>query len=243
MIGRHGKLKRLLLLLSMLQGGQRGSARTLAAALNVSVRTVFRDIADLRAADVLLGFDSENHEYYIFDSSSTPFSLTWKEIAALLTVVAIAPISKSVLSDASAAVTKITNLLCESDRGLARRFSATCIRDVVDEPSLQHVSSTLELLQTSAFEQRAMRLRLNSVNSSTLFHPHAIVSSNGKWVTVGRSSFHRRNVVIPIEDIDKIERTDLRFEFALGIDLTSLLRHYRNSRGPDRDRQLGQEVA
>lgn len=225
------KLKRQLLLLSMLQGGQRGSARTLAEALKVSVRTVFRDVAALKAAEVLLGFDEVRREYYVFDALSIPFRLTWKEVGALLSLVAIAPIRNSLLSDASAAVSKITNCLCDSDRSLARRFSATCVRHLSAESSSQDVSSALESIQACAFEQRAVRLRLRSVNSSTLFDPRAIVLSNGNWVTVGRSSLHRKNVVIPIADISKIEPTDLRFELACRLDIEALLRSYEPSSG------------
>lgn len=205
------RLQRLFRLLSLIRCDSRGVAHCFSEMLGVSKRTVFRDIATLRACGIFIGYDTETLEYFTVESEKCHFRLNAEEVGSLLSLISTSAVGDPVLRRAVDVVHKIAATLSDSEQRIARLYQASCVVSGDCEQLSSEEARLLVAVQNSAIRKRAVRLVIRSQDRRTLFKPFAVARWNGKWYAVGRSSIHRRTVVLRISDMHSLEFTEDAF--------------------------------
>jgi proteasome accessory factor B len=195
---QHARLQRLLELLIHLQDGPAHNTSTLATALGVSRRTVFRDLDMLRDAGVPLTFDGERL-CYEFEGASIlpPTSFTTQEALALILLCQELGDERGVpfLGPARSAALKVESSLPRRLRDHLRDVSQAISIQLAQTNPLDAHGSIYDTLLTAIARRRAVRIRYDSFTEweeiSTKLKPYRLLFSRRSWYAIGRSSLHR----------------------------------------------------
>jgi len=207
-------LARLLQLIGLLQTGSCPNARRLAETCEVSTRTIYRDLASLSGAGLTVLYRPDRQGYelgrHVF---LQPPRLEEMEALALLVL------SRQwgeagdlgLSSPAARAVEKVIHGLPEEQR--ERLVAASEI--LADSSVLPGVDPSRQTLHddilAALVKRRQIRLRVREAQvptaGCTKFATYRMAPIDGQWCLVGRSSLHRKVVVIPLSRIEQAETT------------------------------------
>jgi len=181
---------RLLSLLMLLQARGRMTARELAMELEVSERTIYRDIEALSIAGVpVYGESGPEGGYALLDSYRTNLTgLTEGEVRALFMLSIPAPLAElGVSQELKAALLKLSAALPKARRRdeewMRQRFH-------LDDTWWQHSEEPvpyLKTLQQAVWEDRKLYLRYRppfAVEIERLVNPYGLVAKAGVWYLV-----------------------------------------------------------
>jgi proteasome accessory factor B len=239
------RLRRLLHLISLLQGGRQHNTEALARACEVSRRTIFRDLDALRTAGVPLVYDESQQRYHIPGTYYLPPTNFTPEEAMALVVLCHdlagqlpAPFFKPVRN----AAMKLENALPMRLREQVRtNASAVQIQMVPTNPLYGH-ESTCDVLLSAINARRSVRIVYRSLAEEkvlcTRLNPYRLLFSRRSWYAIGRSSLHRGTRTFNLGRIDRIELLEDRYEIPHGFSVERYLRkawHLIPEPGPDRE--------
>lgn len=207
------RANRLLSLLLLLQTRGRMTAAQLAAELEVSVRTIYRDVESLSAAAVpLYGDAGRDGGYQLLDGYRTRLTgLTADEAEVLFLSGLPGPAAELGLgASLAAARLKVMAALPAELRGRAERIPA---RFHLDAPSWYRPperSPHLAGVAEAVWQQLAVRMRYRRWAEPTdvtrTVHPLGIVLKAGRWYLVARAGDHPRSYrVASILELDLLD--------------------------------------
>jgi predicted DNA-binding transcriptional regulator YafY len=217
------RASRLVSLLLLLQARGRLTAAQLAEQLEVSERTIYRDLADLGAAGVpVYGERGEGGGYQLLDGYRTNLTgLTPDEAGALLLTGAAAPAAQLGLGSLLAATRlKLLAAVPADLREVATRAEARFLLDPsawvhARPPDQRHLQS----VANAVWRDRQLRLsheRRGQVAQRTV-HPLGLVHKTGAWYLVAA---HRARVLaFRVDRIRAASVLDAPAERPLGFDL------------------------
>ena len=215
---------RLLSILMLLQSRGRMSAFALARALEVSVRTVYRDVDSLSAAGVpVYGDRGRSGGYQLREGWRTQLTgLTTGEARALLMTGLPGPAKALGLGEAAASAhLKLLAALPADWRSDAERVGARFHLDPVDWFRAAAPADHLRVVAEGVWGERRLRMRYESwmAVSDRVVDPLGLVLKGGAWYLVAR---HRREPrTYRVAAIEKAELLDERFVRPTRFDLAA----------------------
>lgn len=236
---------RLISMLMILQSGGMVTAKELAAELEVSVRTVHRDVIALSMAGVPVytsrgpGGGIRLVEKYRSDLTG----LTKDEVRALFMMSAPPALTELGLGqDFQAALLKLAaglpSSLRDDEQGVRQRIyidpSPWNNHQVLDDTSL------LIPLQKALWDSQALQIRYHSWMRpdigpmKTLFHPYGLVTKGGRWYLVGERVDHL--AVVRVDLIVEITQAGEAFDRPEDFNLVGFWRQYCKTQSKNRPR-------
>ncbi|GCE29101.1 hypothetical protein KDA_45850 [Dictyobacter alpinus] len=203
---------RLLSLLLLLQNRGRMTARALAEQLEVSERTIYRDIEALSFAGIPLYTErGPGGGCELLDGYQTRLTgLTTPEVRALFLLGTSTPLADLGLGQAlENALLKLSAALPAASRANARQVRQRIHMDTTQPTPSRPISSNLELIQQAIWHDYTLRLRLTGNGHHKLIDPYGLVSQHGNWYLVGASAGMMQ--VIRVTSIQTTELTDQPF--------------------------------
>ena len=210
-IMKENKTIRILHLLTILQSKQNCSLDDIAAILETSRRTVFRDLKALSELGVPSFYDREKHSYSIKEGIfMPPLNLTAREALALLMVAhrmnnkASFPYKKSLLM----AILKIENTLPIR----TRKYCNKILKNISIENGPQ-VQANLSGIIFGQLQQAILKNRKVNIDYSlprekktinTDLIPFHMRNIGHKWFVFGRSSYHKSVCTFNLNQINNI---------------------------------------
>jgi len=201
--------------LLLLQARAGMTAGALAAELEVSVRTVYRDLQSLAAAGIpVYGVAGPGGGYRLVDGYRTRLTgLTAGEAEALLLVDLSAPLGALGLgSDLLAARLKLAAALPEAVRARAGELAGRVHLDLPGWFEQTDAPPALPLLAAAVLSDRRVRFDygLPGANKPRLVEPLGIVLKGRSWYLVGRRS--ERLLTYAVERIHGLEMLEQSFD-------------------------------
>lgn len=211
--------------------------------MEVSRRTVFRDIEILRQAGIPLAYDEQRQCYGIPGSCLLPATNFTPEEALALIVLCHNLGDYSQLpffGPAAAAALKLHSSLPARLREELRTTTDTIRIRLAPSNPLGGQSTVYDQLLTAISQRRSVRIHYRSLaeNDSiiTRLSPYRLLFSRRSWYVIGRSSVHRATRTFNLGRIRQLTPTEETYQIPRGF---SLERHLRNAwhlipeRGPD----------
>lgn len=216
---------RLLSLLLLLQNRGRMTADELAAALEVSVRTVYRDVQALSVAGVpVYGEAGHAGGYALLDGYRTRLTgLTATEAGALFLAGLPGPAAELGLGSVlAAAELKLEAALPKALQDQVRRIRE-CFH--LDAPGWYRQADEvphLPAVAAAVWERRAIRVRYRRWRTPQVverrLEPYGIVLKAGRWYTVARAGDDLRTFrigqILDLEPLDDVFDRPVRFDLA-----------------------------
>ena len=239
------RIRRLLKLLGLLQGGRGYNAHALAQACEVSRRTIFRDLDALRSAGVPLVYDRDSGHFHIPGTYFLPpTNFTAEEALAVLVLChelgddAHLPF----YSAARTAAVKLDNNLPRRLRELLRSVSGSVRIKMRATNRMQGQETVYQQLLGAVSERKAVRIGYDSFAErkliSTKLNPYRLLFSGHSWYAIGRSSLHRSCRTFNVRRIASLERLSDSFLVPANFTVERYLRnawHLIPERGPDHE--------
>jgi len=212
---RTVQASRLLSILMLLQSRGRMSAFALARSLEVSVRTVYRDVDSLSAAGVpVYGDRGRSGGYQLREGWRTQLTgLTSGEARALLMTGLPGPAKALGLGEAAASAhLKLLAALPADWRSDAERVSARFHLDPVDWFRGAAPADQLRVVAEGVWGERRLRMRYESWTavSDRVVDPLGLVLKGGAWYLVARQQREPRTYRVAA--IESAQVLDERFE-------------------------------
>ena len=216
------RASRLLSIMMMLQTRGRMSAEALADELEVSVRTIYRDIDQLSAAGVPVYADiGRNGGFALLDGWRTRLTgLTAPEAQALFLSGLPGPAAELGLGDEVAqAELKLLAALPADWQAEARRMSSRFHLDPAGWFQPGHQSEHLKLVADAVWSERRLAIRYESWKriSDRVIEPLGVVLKGGIWYVVARADEKLRT--FRLSSILALVQTGEGFERPAGFDL------------------------
>ncbi|GAB3825541.1 helix-turn-helix transcriptional regulator [Dactylosporangium cerinum] len=225
---RAGRLVSLILLL---QARGRMTAEALAAELEVSVRTVYRDIEALHGAGVPLhGEPGHDGGYRLLPGYRTQLTgLTGDEAAALaLSMLPAAAADLGLGPAAAGAATKLRAALTDDLRARADHVQHRLHIDLPNWYDEQHDHPLLAPVADALWRQRRLRVgyrRWEAPQEVTrVLEPFGLVLKGGRWYVVARADGQVRTY--KVANLLSVVATGERFDRPDGFDLAAHWRRY-----------------
>lgn len=210
------RASRLLSILLLLQSRGRMTAQALAAEFEVSVRTIYRDVDELSAADVpIYGDRGPNGGFELLDGYRTKLTgLSPAEAATLFLAGLPGPAAELGLADMlTTAQLKLTAALPEGARAAAARISMRFHLDPVGWFRGVDDARFLPMIAEAVWNEAAItiRYRRDAGPVSRTAHPLGLVLKGGVWYLVARVGEQTRtyrvaNIVDLVVSGDRFER-------------------------------------
>jgi predicted DNA-binding transcriptional regulator YafY len=223
---------RLLSILMLLQGRGRMTAGQLSGELEVSERTIYRDIDALSVAGIpVYGERGPEGGYALLDSYRTRLTgLTENEVRALFMLSIPAPFAELGVDDElRAAMRKLSAALPDRSRGAEARVRQRVHVDSVwwaqgDDP-VPH----LRALHDAVWQDRVVRIRYRQPFGTPAVleravDPYGLVVKAGLWYLVYARQGRLR--VIRVSRLQDVELTPATFERDAGFDLSAFWREW-----------------
>lgn len=216
------RASRLLSILMLLQARGRMTAQALAAEFEVSVRTIYRDIDQLSAADVPVYADrGPNGGFELLDGYRTRLTgLSPGEAAALFLAALPGPAAELGLADVlTTAQLKLTAALPEGARATANRVSARFHLDPVGWFRGADDARLLPVIADAVWNETCLDVRYKRYAGlvSRKLQPLGLVLKSGIWYLVARVGEHVRTY--RASNIVDLSLTEEHFERPKDFDL------------------------
>ena len=211
-VKRHSRALRIL---SCLQSGPSFNARELARRMNVSRRTIYRDLNLIRAAGIDVFFD-ETHDSYRIRSHRdlAPLKLEPEDLTRLVITSQLSPFA-SLSEDFEVSVRESMSRLLgpypEEIRDPIQRIINCC--RIRPSRSDKRLSDMLQRMMVAIGRGVQVQLVVDSQISMDVvrFSPHMIEMDGTQWRVIGRTSKNRTRQVFYLEDIKNVELTNLPY--------------------------------
>jgi predicted DNA-binding transcriptional regulator YafY len=213
----------------LLQTRERMTARELADALEVSVRTIYRDVESLGAAGVpVYGEPGHDGGYRLVAGYRTRLTgLTAQEAESLF--LTSLPAAAAELGRGPAVTAARLKLMAALPAELRDRATGSAERFHLDAPSWYHETDRVPHLQAVAgavWEQRALRIRYlrweEPHETARTVEPHGLVLKGGRWYLVARVAGHGHGMhTYRISRLLAVDVLIDGFERAAGFDLAA----------------------
>jgi predicted DNA-binding transcriptional regulator YafY len=251
------QVARLLRLLTLLRARTARNAKAIAAEMEITERTVYRDLNTLELAGVPYRFDKEDGGYRIDgDFFLPPMQLTLGEAMALSVLASQLAGRGQVpfLEDAWRAVTKIRAQLPAAIREEVADGDGHIRVEAARVSPQKGCQPHFEMIRRAIASRRKVRCRYDggkSVRSPFLFRPYALFFGQRAWYVIGHSEAAGAERSLKLNRLRKVEPTDRPYMIPDGWTLErSLGRAWRMIRGDRRylvrirfDRECGRNVA
>jgi len=206
------RFARCLQLLNLLQSRIGYSTWELAHDLEVSRRTIYRDLCLLKGAGIRVFFDSTIGRYHVErDANLKTSPLTDDELIALLLAAHVSSLScgETLGRLIRQSVGKLLKQLPTRLREEASRLLSAIARDA-PAPWLENDATVSEIV-LAIRQKRRVRIAYRTTNGSgdllrTKITPYQLVTLQGNWQLVGRSSLHRKVCRFDLRHICHVER-------------------------------------
>ena len=212
-----GRISRLLRVITLLQGGRYPSANDLASELEVSRRTIFRDLNVLEMAHIPYFFDELRGGYKINRNFFLPpVNLTLAEALSLLTLAhqVVGNTGLAVLGEAARAAAKLEGVLPAPIREECGSF-LEAVRVDLARHVLHDQAGPYEKMQQAILSRRCVRCEYKTVSGEGLIEmvlaPYRLWFAERAWYVVGHSSEHNEVRVFKLIRFDGVELTDKPF--------------------------------
>ncbi|HYZ15371.1 MAG TPA: WYL domain-containing protein [Candidatus Acidoferrum sp.] len=221
--------QRLVSCLLLLQGERRQTARQLAEALEVSTRTVYRDVEALSAAGIPVHMERGPHGGVVLadDYRRALAQFTSDELQALFAV-SSEPIADLGIASHTHALRKLAGALPESQRRAAERARGRLLLDHNRWYRGHQPVDVLAALQEAIAEERRVRLRYRDRNGSAserLVDPLGLVAKAGVWYLVAREP-EKGYRTFRVQRVVEVEPTNGHFARPADFDLDA---HWRSA--------------
>lgn len=226
---KRAKASRALQILTTFQSGSKYGADDLAKMLNVSKRTLLRDIRELSKIGIRCHYNRKNRSYEMDSKSFLPrLNLTLKEAKGLLLLLHKVrnhlhfPFKNSALL----AALKIENSLSAA---IKRHCSAVLQNiSVKPEPQIQMdlLDETFSVLQEAMARKAVVRLRYHLTEGEdveTDLKPYHLFYGHYGWYVIGRSSFHKSIRTFKLNSIKTLEALNQCFADGRDFDIHEYL--------------------
>ena len=181
---------RLVSMMLLLQARSRRSARELAASLEVSTRTVYRDVDALSASGVPIYAErGSNGGIILADGYRQAIAQFNADELHALFASAIDPLSDLGVSAHQRALHKLEGALPDLQRRAAQKARERVLLDHNKWYRSQQPSSLLSLLRHAVWDERQVRIEYRDRTGSTtsrVIDPLGLVSKAGIWYVIGR---------------------------------------------------------
>lgn len=211
------RIHRLLRLITLLQSGRARSVRDLMSELDVSRRTLFRDLNVLQEAGVPYYHDPDIG-YRIKESFFLPpVSLSIPETLGLLVLAKAARAFRSgpLLGSAVSAINKLLTSVPPAIRTACAQIMANISVDAGPQSLVSGEGKYYALLQRCIDERRACRVRYESPAERTALEfelePYALHFSAMAWYVLGRTDVHDGVRVLKLVRIQSLAPLDRFF--------------------------------
>jgi predicted DNA-binding transcriptional regulator YafY len=216
------RASRLLSILLLLQTRGRMSAQALAAEVEASVRTVFRDVDQLSAAGIPVWAErGRNGGFQLQDGWRTKLTgLTTEEASAIFLAGLPGPAAELGLGEAmTSAQLKLLAALPADWQAGAQRVGARFHLDPIDWFRSAEPAEYLRSVAEAVWQERRLKIRYKSWNriSDRLADPLGIVLKAGVWYMVARSENDIRT--FRLSNIQALEVLTTRFSRSRSFDL------------------------
>lgn len=221
---------RLIRLLQLLQSGRDFDAEGLADSLNVSRRTLFRDLNLLEAANVPFSYDRKSQRYSINkEYFLPPVNLSMAEaLALMLTTRKIA--GRRIHPDYKRAVDaamKIEGAIPEPIRRHCGRLLDNVEVRYGPVSDVEGIGDLMGVLHRAMNERRKLSMTYDSyIERSTIevvLHPYRKVFMGRAWYIIGYSELHKSPRTFKIERVERAELLAEQFEPKRDFDLDDYL--------------------
>jgi predicted DNA-binding transcriptional regulator YafY len=212
------RVYRLLQLIMLMRSGRDLGADALAGELEVSRRTLFRDLKMLELAGVPYAFDVRRGGYLIGDSFFLPpINLTLPESLALLLV-----LRKFVSRQVLPMYAEVTRAAAKIESALPPALVKHCgsLLDAVDVrwPALSEagsVDSVFATLQEAVGVRRKVRIEYDSYFEGSqidmVVHPYRVAFVNRGWYVIGYSEAHESVRTLKLDRVVSSRMLDEQF--------------------------------
>ncbi len=211
------KVHRLLRLIMLMQQGQSGNAKSLATALGVKPRTIYRDLSLLTEMGVPYYLDDETGGYRIRkDFFLPPLHLTVSEALAILAlgqnigkgeqIALTEPAATAIEKIRTQLPEKVLAELGELDRHLDIRLAST-------GPAREAISDVFQSVSRAIKTKRALLCRYESLQNSAdeesfIFKPYALSFDQRAWYAIGHHAGRNQVRRLKLNRFTAIEPTD-----------------------------------
>ncbi len=211
------KADNLLSILWLLRSGKRMTARQLAEALEISVRTVYRYIDALCASGVPVLAESGHRSGYRLPASFTeaPLFFAPDEQRALIHAAKFAREAGYPYGDAlNRAVTKLERFANDEQRDDIRRHAAGF--DVIMQPADETLAAFIRELETSVADSRTLQIEYQKPGAATVnirrIDPYGLVYWKNRWYVIAYC--HKRGDIrsFRADRIRTLQRTEETFQ-------------------------------
>ncbi len=223
---------RLIRIVQTLQSGRQCGVDVLAEAMNVSRRTVFRDIGVLKDAGIDCLYDAETERYRIDHAHFLqPLNLSLEEALSLLFITRnmindrIVPLASSALS----AGLKIESALPADIRAHCGALLAgveVCGLQVSD---VDAVADALLRIEEAIANAQMLRIQYDSyydkAEIETVLHPYRVMFRRRGWYVVGHSEKHGEVRLFKLERILALTALDRSFDRPTDFNLDDYFGH------------------
>ncbi len=213
------RVHRLLRLISLLQSGRTFTADQLAEELDVSRRTLFRDLNMLDLAGVPYHYDAKLRTYRIDQSFFLPsLNLTLEEALALLVVIRrfVSHQSLPTYEPATRAAAKIESGLPEAVQDYCGRMLDGVEVQMLPAADASSVERTFSQIHSALGERRKLDIEYESDSDSTrartTVRPYRLLSVGQAWYLVGFSESHDQVRTFRLDRIVRISPRQQLFE-------------------------------
>jgi len=220
------RVHRLLRLITLLQGGRNYSAADLARQLEVSKRTVYRDLNMLELAHIPYYFDPDSGGYRICGQFFLPpINLTLAEALSMLAMSGRIEGAGDVpvLGHGARAAVKLEGALPQGIRGY--------VGSVLDKMSVslgpladhEGLDAEFETLSRAVVDRRICLLSYNSVYEGETIRleikPLKLLFMGRAWYLIAYSKMHRENRTFKLSRIEKVVLTQRLFTKPRDVDI------------------------
>jgi len=232
---------RLLSLLMLLQTRGRLTARQLAAELEVSERTIYRDIEALSSAGVPVYAErGPGGGCCLLESYRTSLTgMNEAELQALQLLMEFArqipaPLAELGVSQAlKAALLKVSAAIPSTRREKGERYRDRLHLDSTPWSGTVENSPHLHLVHQAVMQDRRLRLIYRPVLTTSIelvVEPYGLVSKAGEWLLVAALRGTLR--VYPLKDLLQVTLLEERFDRPAGFDLAAFWEQWRAAHRP-----------
>ena len=212
------RVRRLIRLISILNTGSMHNTLDLAAALEVSRRTVFRDIQFLRDAGLTIIFDERQNAFILPQGHpiSTHF-ISRDELALLVLAIKSSPIQRSprIAVSLGGALAKLLASRPESEAEELKFLSLNCLLEHDDAVARDVHPEVLSIVLQGLMSKRLIRVQLAGPDRDqpdlVVLAPYRVVCNGSCWKVIGRGSDDDRTTAFDLSAIVAAELTDVSF--------------------------------
>jgi predicted DNA-binding transcriptional regulator YafY len=227
---KHGRVNRIVHILTTLQSGQKYTPNDLEKLLGISKRTVFRDLKELQTIGVPYKYHKEEGCYQIDPKFFLPpIDFNLQEALSILMLVHKMRHNLPLPYKNSAVLAgmKIENNLPVDIRQYCHSSLAniTVARD--QHSNVKQLDSTYNTIQQAIRKKTVLQIAYASLfekgSIDTVLHPYHLLYKNRAWYVIGYSTMHNSVRTFNLGRIEKVEPVDKCFTDGKDFNVTDYL--------------------